>query len=180
MKLRSILLVLSLLAVLSASTGGYLYYSSVKEAAFKTAKRQAVTHVEMLSKNLFSFLSENIRPARTLAGMKALRTALIRLDDDSLARANAILDHFNKTLVTDVVYLMNQSGITIASSNRDSPNSFMGKNFDFRPYFQQALDGAPSTYLALGTTSGVRGVYFSHPIYVEGQDAPAGVVVIKG
>ena len=42
MKLRVILLVLSLLALLSASTGGYFYYSSLKEAALLEAERQAV------------------------------------------------------------------------------------------------------------------------------------------
>ena len=48
MKLRLILLVLSLLAFLSASTGGYLYYSSIKEFAFKEAERQAVARVQTI------------------------------------------------------------------------------------------------------------------------------------
>jgi hypothetical protein len=58
MKLRLILLVLSLLAFLSASTGGYFYYSSLKESAFKEAERQAVARVQTIKKNLSSFLSE--------------------------------------------------------------------------------------------------------------------------
>jgi C4-dicarboxylate-specific signal transduction histidine kinase len=41
--------------------------------------------------------------------------------------------------------------------------------FDFRPYFQQAIMGKPSTYLGLGTASGRRGAYFSHPIFVSEQ-----------
>jgi len=57
MKLRIILLVLSLLAFLSASTGGYFYYSSIKESAFNEAERQAVARLEMIKKNLSSFLS---------------------------------------------------------------------------------------------------------------------------
>jgi C4-dicarboxylate-specific signal transduction histidine kinase len=58
-------------------------------------------------------------------------------------------------------------------------DSFVGKNFAFRPYFQQAVKGVPSTYLALGTTSGKRGAYYSHPVYVKGQSSPIGVIVIK-
>jgi len=54
MKLRLILLVLSLLAFLSASTGGYLYYSSIKESALKEAERQAVARVQTIKKNLSS------------------------------------------------------------------------------------------------------------------------------
>jgi C4-dicarboxylate-specific signal transduction histidine kinase len=49
---------------------------------------------------------------------------------------------------------MDHEGNTIASSNRNNPDSFVGQNFDFRPYFQQAIQGIPATYLALGTTSG--------------------------
>jgi C4-dicarboxylate-specific signal transduction histidine kinase len=41
--------------------------------------------------------------------------------------------------------------------------------FDFRPYFQLAILGRPSTDLALGTASGRRGTYFSHPIFVSEQ-----------
>ncbi len=179
MKLRSILLVLSVLAFLSASTGGYLYYLSLKEAAVKEADRQALTNVEMITRNLSFFLSEYIKPVRTLAGMSALTDVLLQRDDAFLAASNNVLDHFKETLDVEVCYLMDQLGNTIASSNRNDPDSFLGNNFGFRPYFQQAMDGAPSTYLALGTTSSRRGVYFSHPIYETGRDAPVGVVVIK-
>jgi hypothetical protein len=64
MRLRLILLSLALLAFLSAAIGGYLYYSSVKEAVFNEAERQAQTHLVMMKKNLSSFLAENIKPAR--------------------------------------------------------------------------------------------------------------------
>jgi len=76
MKLRLILLVLSLLAFLSASTGGYLYYSSLKKSAFMEAERQAVARVQAIKKNLSSFLSENIKPVRALAGIKELKCHL--------------------------------------------------------------------------------------------------------
>ena len=180
MKLRLILLVLSLLAFLSASIGGYLYYSSLKKSAFMEAERQAVARVQAIKKNFSSFLSENIKPVRALAGMKELRQILIRPDDDTaLENANAILDHFTETLDVEVCYLMDHGGSTIASSNRDAPDSFVGQNFDFRPYFRQAIQSTPATYLALGTTSGRRGAYYSHPIFENELKNPIGVVVIK-
>ena len=49
MKLRHILLILALMAFLSVSAGGYLYYSSVREAAFNEAGRQAVSRLSWLS-----------------------------------------------------------------------------------------------------------------------------------
>ena len=178
-KLRLILLVLSLLTFLSASTGGYFYYSSLKKSAFQEVERQAASHAEMIKKNLSSFLSENIKPSKTLAGMDEFIAALTKPNDDSIAKANAMLDHFNASLKTDVCYLMDTNGNTIASSNRRDPDSFVGDNFSFRPYFQKAIQGTPATYLALGVTSDKRGVYYSHPVNKKGQKHPMGVVVIK-
>ncbi|MCW8885985.1 MAG: PAS domain S-box protein [Motiliproteus sp.] len=75
------------------------------------------------------------------------------------------------------VYLMAQDGTTIASSNWQQVNSFVGRNFNYRPYFKQALSGNPGRYFALGTTSKKRGYYFSHPVTVE--ELIIGVVVVK-
>ena len=179
MKLRSILLILSLLAFLSASTGGFLYYSALNDSAFKEAERQARSRLDMITKNLSSFLSENIKPVSTLAGMTELGSALAARDEAAMQAANNLLDHFNATLGADVCYLMDRTGLTIASSNRGEPDSFVGQNFAFRPYFQQAIRDIPATYLAQGTASGKRGAYFSHPVYAGNPARPAGVAVIK-
>lgn len=179
MKLRIILLVLSLLGFLSASTGGYLYYSSLKEAAFREANRQSSANLDLIKKNLFAYLSENVKPVKALARMEALLEMLVRPGDVSQHRANTILDLYKEALEVDVCYLMNYEGTTIASSNRDAPDSFLGKNFAFRPYFQEAIHSAPATYLALGVTSKKRGVYHSFPIFEKGGDVPIGLVVIK-
>ena len=75
------------------------------------------------------------------------------------------------------IYLMAPTGITLSASNWDQSNSFVGKNFHFRPYFQQAMAGQQGRYFALGSTSRKRGYYFSHP--VRSADAVVGVVVVK-
>jgi PAS domain S-box-containing protein len=179
MKLRIILIVLSLLAFLSASIGGFLYYSSLKESAFEQAERQAALEAERIKTGLSSFLSENLRSVKALAGLEELKQALSSKDDDVLAVANLMLDHFNNSLGADVCYLMDYKGNTVASSNRNAADSFVGENFAFRPYWRQAIQGDPATYMALGITSKKRGVYYSHPVYGDGGDSPKGVAVIK-
>ena len=179
MKLRLIFFVLSLLVFLSAVTGGYLYYNSLKKAAFKEAEHHAVTRVEIIQKNLSTFLSENIKPVRTLAGMSQLAELLVDGGAEAKAQTNILLDHFKSALRADVCYLMNYDGVTVASSNRNDSDSFVGKNFAFRPYFQGAVDGSPASYLALGTTSGKRGVYCSYPVFAGSEELPLGVAVIK-
>jgi PAS domain S-box-containing protein len=179
MKLRTILLVLSLLAVASASTGGYLYYASLKESVFLEAERQAAMRVNTLRKSIASYLTENIKPVRALARMDAMSKVLGHAGEEAVRRANRILDLFQRALEVDVCYLMDRQGETVASSNRGAPDSFVGKNFAFRPYFQHAIRGDAATYLALGVTSNKRGIYYSYPVYENSGGPEIGVVVIK-
>ncbi|MBC2711336.1 MAG: PAS domain S-box protein [Desulfosarcina sp.] len=179
MKLRSILRILSLLAFLSAGVAGYLYYSLLKDYAFQEAERSALNRLQATKKNLSAFFSENTKPVRVMAGMTPLVDALVHMDPQTLNAANALLDLFKKTLDVEVCYLMDIRGNTIASSNRNDADSFVGMNFSFRPYFQDAMQGLPGTYLALGTTSRKRGAYYSYPVYRESADTPIGIAVIK-
>lgn len=180
MKLRVILIALASLAFLSVWIGGYLYYSSLKESAFEEAYREVVSHANTIKNHISSFLFENQKSVRALAGLKELQQALSKKkDDNSLAKANSILDHFKNALAVDVCYLMDHDGTTIASSNRNAADSFIGKNYACRPYFLQAIHGSTDIYMALGITSRKRGIYYSHPVYGEGKDTPIGVAVVK-
>jgi PAS domain S-box-containing protein len=179
MKLRRILSVLALLAFLSASIGGYLYYHSLREFAFKEAERQGGLHAKEIRNRVSLALSENQKAINALSSLKELQIALLRPNEANLTKANLELDHFHDALEVSVCYLMDKDGNTIASSNRNDPDSFVGKNYGFRPYFRQAIKGTTAVYMALGVTSIKRGVYFSHPVYVAGKESALGVVVIK-
>jgi PAS domain S-box-containing protein len=179
MSLRRILLVLCLLSFLSAATGGALYFSALRRAALHEAERKAFTNLELIHTSLNAFLTEHRKPVATLASIREIRNALRFNRPAEIDKANIMLDQFVTTLDADVCYLMDQKGLTIASSNRDDPDSFVGQNFAFRPYFRQALEGRRGTYLALGTTSGKRGVYHSFPVRDDPDGPPIGVAVIK-
>lgn len=179
MKLRVILIILSLLAFLSAATAGHLYYSSSKRMAIQEADRQAALRTEATRENLSSRLAEYLKSAKALAGLEELRRVLTGGEHHPLTKVNALLDHFRGTLGVDVCYLMNTTGDTVASSNRNAPDSFVGENYAFRPYFRRAMRGKPAIYMALGITSKKRGVYYSHPVYGASPGSPLGVVVIK-
>lgn len=90
---------------------------------------------------------------------------------------NAYLKKINTLLHSSDIYVMTPDGTTIAASNYDSDLSFVGENFSYRPYFQEAMKGGPGRFFALGTTSLKRGYYFSSP--VRDQDTVRGVVVFK-
>ncbi|NQT70104.1 MAG: PAS domain S-box protein [Desulfobacteraceae bacterium] len=179
MKIRTILIILASLSFISMSSGGYLYYSSLKESGLKEAHREAGSRTKIIADHIASNLSEYQKSVKALAGLRELKQLLASNDANNLEKANKILDHFKNVLDVSICYIMDHTGNTIASSNRNSPDSFVGKNYSFRPYFLQAIQGNPAIYMALGVTSGKRGVYFSHPIYGELDKTPLGVVVIK-
>ena len=74
---------------------------------------------------------------------------------------------------------MDKSGKTIASSNRDAPDSFVGQSYAFRPYFKQAIKGNTGRYFAVGVTSKAPGYYVSRPVRAARGKAIMGVAVIK-
>jgi PAS domain S-box-containing protein len=178
-KLRVILVVLSFLSFLSVSVAGYVYFRSLQNSAAKESEKDSALQAERIRNGVSSFLAGNLKTARALAGLKEMGEVLSRPRGPSLARANAVLDHFRDALEADVCYVMDRDGMTVASSNRDAPDSFVGHNFAFRPYWKQAIRGTPATYMAQGVTSNVRGVYFSHPVYGDPAAPPVGVAVIK-
>ncbi|MCP4022558.1 MAG: PAS domain-containing protein [Desulfobacteraceae bacterium] len=179
MRLRSIIFILAVFAFLLATIGGWLYYYSFRKAAFQKFDRNAASRLRLLNGQLSSFLSEHIKPVKALAGIKELGLALDKTNLETIYQANQILDHFTQALDIEVSYLLDQKGVTLCSSNRNEHDSFVGNNFSFRPYYREAIKGKFATYLALGTTSGKRGVYYSYPVYSQDNKTIIGVVVIK-
>ncbi|MFD1746761.1 ATP-binding protein [Rhizobium helianthi] len=105
--------------------------------------------------------------------------ALILAPNDPVRRhaTNLYLANINALLSSSDIYMLTMDGETIAASNFDLPTSFVGQNFSYRPYFQEAAEGKQSRFYALGTTSAKRGYYFSSPIEIGGKIL--GVIVFK-
>ena len=78
------------------------------------------------------------------------------------------------------VYLVNPNGI-IKSSWDTVGVPLTGVDVKFRPYFQIAMQGKMNIYAAIGTTTGMRSLYFAAPLYNEvSANAPIiGAVVAR-
>lgn len=96
-------------------------------------------------------------------------------DPDAL---NARLGQFVAEAELDAIYLMDPSGLTISASNADQSSSFVGQNYGFRPYFQDALRGQQGRFYAIGATTGLPGYFIADAVASDGG-SPAGVVAIK-
>ena len=98
-------------------------------------------------------------------------------DGDAVDGLNRYLEEINQSTGAADTYLMNGDGLTLAASNWRSERPFVGRNFAFRPYFQQAIAGQLGRYFALGNTSQQRGYYFASAVQAGGEIV--GVVVVK-
>lgn len=80
-----------------------------------------------------------------------------------------------------IAYLMDKNGNVVVSSNEDTPTSLTGKNYAFRPYFKEALEGKKIIYPAVGVTTNERGIYYASPVYktTDVSKEIIGVLVIK-
>jgi len=106
-----------------------------------------------------------------------VRMLRVQANSNDLLRANRLLSEINRILGTRDSYLMNGDGLTVASSNWASQRSFIGGNFNYRPYFKIAIAGGLGQYFALGTTSKRRGFFYSYP--VRHKERILGVIVVK-
>ncbi len=91
---------------------------------------------------------------------------------------NLRLEGFANQAGLDAIYLMDATGLTIAASNHADPGSFIGQNYAFRPYLQQALSGQQGRFYAIGTTTGLPG-YFIADAVRDAQGEVLGVIAIK-
>ncbi len=159
--------------------GGSLYYFSMKKSAVAELHKETADTLDDMAGRISLYFEYYQKIAASLSGLKEIRRALVIKRGSTLSEANAILSQFQKNIGVEVCYLIDRSGTTIASSNDDTRENIIGKNYAFRPYFTSALAGDPTVYMALGVTSGKRGVYYSHPIHDESRSKVIGVIVLQ-
>lgn len=110
-----------------------------------------------------------------LATNEEFRRILSEPSSDALVGwMNRYLEYISAMTGALDTYIMDPGGLTLAASNWNTEKPFVGRNFSYRPYFQDAMRGQLGRYFALGTTSNKRGYYFAYP--VRHYDYPAGPV----
>ena len=97
-------------------------------------------------------------------------------DRERVASANRYLELVSHAAGAEALYVMDGGGLTLAASNWAEPQSFVGWNYSFRPYFLNALTDGSGHYYGQGVTTGRTGYYLSVRVAGGGR---WGVVVVK-
>ncbi|KMK67103.1 ATP-binding protein [Puniceibacterium sp. IMCC21224] len=91
--------------------------------------------------------------------------------------ANRYLETIAAESGASQLYLLDQSGTTIASSNWNEAGSFVGYDYSFRPYFGDAMQTGLGRFYAIGVTTGRPGYFMSTRIDLP--DGHRAVMVVK-
>ncbi|WP_213781817.1 ATP-binding protein [Caballeronia sp. dw_276] len=91
---------------------------------------------------------------------------------------NRYLAEVNAGAHASAIYVIDLDGKTIAASNWNRPDSFVGENYSYRPYFVDALRTGSGRFYGLGTVSRTPGYYYATRIH-DADGTKVGVVVIK-
>lgn len=106
-----------------------------------------------------------------------LLDTLRRRDPAATDRMNGKLAMLAQRTGAPVIYLLDRDGMTVSASNAGTAESFVGRDYRFRPYFVRAMRQGAAEYFAVGNVSGRPGLFLARRIGTAGD--PAGAIVVK-
>jgi two-component system C4-dicarboxylate transport sensor histidine kinase DctB len=145
--------------------------------AYTDLNKQSNSHLNHLIFYIESTLGRYEKIPDVLAKHPLLQQVLDRPDNGNRERLNLLLEEIGGVTQASDIYLIDKTGLTLASSNWQSEHTFIGMDFSFRPYFQQAIKGQSARYYAVGLSSNKRGYYFASPVVNKGE--VIGVIAVK-
>ncbi|MGH1430935.1 MAG: bifunctional diguanylate cyclase/phosphodiesterase [Neptuniibacter sp.] len=178
MKLRCILLFLTLFSCLTALVGVFFFYQQSVNSNIAREEQSAETTARLIAVKLDTAIESFIKASRTLSSLPDIVGTMSEYDEQGYIKSKFLLYQFCDKGQASLCYLLKPDGLTVVDNRGPDQNSLEGNNYTFRPYFSEALKQGGYVYAALGTVTKKRGLYFSRRI--ENEDAATlGVAVIK-
>ncbi|MDT8879418.1 ATP-binding protein [Halomonas saccharevitans] len=153
-----------------------------RDQALEQLRQDAENELRLSAEGLVGHLSRHDYLPELLASREMVKRFLAAPDAQDAMPLNRLLDRFRATAGVSDIYLLDREGDTLAASNWHRPRTFIGQNYAFRRYYQEAISGRPGRFYGLGVQSRERGYYFSAPVWLEDTDPDAtadGVMVVK-
>jgi two-component system C4-dicarboxylate transport sensor histidine kinase DctB len=174
---RRLLVLLMLLAGLAAVCA--LTWSIAWRRGIDELRLNAATRAERTSNTLKSTLDHYEYLPYLLSRHPFVQDVLADTTAPNVDRANRYLEDLNRHARATATYLITSKGLCVAASNWRQPDSFVGAEYLFRPYFIDAIKGDTGRFFGLGTVSREPGYFISQPVFKEGSKEILGVAVVK-
>jgi len=146
-----------------------------------TLRRNAAIRGDRMTAALSSTL-ERYESLPYLIGRHPLvQDVLVEQHPDLVTKANHYLEDVNYQARATASYIIRDDGLCVAASNWRGPDSFVGVEYRFRPYFVDAIKGGVGRFFGIGTISHDPGYYISQPVRLDGRadGRIVGVAVVK-
>lgn len=168
---------LLLLAVLAGSVG-YATYRWSEAREYAALQQMGKHRLDLYAASLDREIEKYAYFPNTL-GLEPSVLNLLRHPEDKrlVAEANLYLEQLNARAGTLSIYVLDKHGKVMATSNWQRPDSFLGEDLSYRPYYRDAITDGYGRFFGVGTTVGEPGYYLSSAI---GRTADIqGVAVVK-
>lgn len=149
--------VIVFLGALAAFAAMYMTEGAVSRIALKHTRMVVAQQEAIISR----VMTDATSFARHVGSQQLLIDYLQQADPQEQDPALlAYISNFTTSAQYQAIYIMDDTGETLVSTDP----TFVGQNYAFRTYFQEAIAGKPSVDAAIGVTSKKFGYYFSYPI----------------
>ncbi|MCD2172503.1 sensor histidine kinase [Rhizobium sp. C4] len=148
-----------------------------RDAAVADLLAQGRTEINLKSALLRSVLERPRALPLVLSQDRDVSDALLTRSASDVDRLNRKLEALVTGTKAAVIYVTNDRGVAIASSNWQEKTSFVGSDYSFRAYFRDAMANGAGEQFALGSVSNRPGLYISNRVLSDGR--MLGVVVVK-
>lgn len=167
----------------SLSFAGIIIAGLVVWLAVNSTETLAISQLQQTSQARLALYESTLRAAvdryRYLPYVVARNHEIVNVvtGNGTVDIANQYLQKVNGRSGAAALYVMDRTGKTVAASNWGTPDSFVGQDYSFRPYFTEAFAGQEGFFYGIGVTTGRSGLFISHPISKSGEIV--GVVAVK-
>ena len=163
-------------AALLAAAATFLVWQAAYNTGIAQAERALDQRLQLFARGVESEIDRFRALPPVLARDARIRDVLLA-GPQAAPTANAYLAAVTADTGADVLYVLDATGLTVAASNHATPQSFVGHNYRFRPYFQDALRLGHGRFYAVGVTTGKPGYFLSSTI--RDGERLIGVAVVK-
>ncbi|MFY8105490.1 MAG: sensor histidine kinase [Elstera sp.] len=168
----------AVIGLLAAALGGGLAGRFVENRVLLDLVEAGGHRLDLYALNLRAAIARYDALPYALAHSGDMRSLLVAPTAPAIAEVNQALERLAGEVSVAALYVMDYTGFTLAASNWQTPGSFVGQSYAFRPYFTDAMQGGRGRYYGVGITTGQPG-YFLAARVTDGGGSPLGVVAAK-
>lgn len=168
------------LAAILTLACGWLVYVRTLDSAIQDLRGSARHRLDLYASSLEREIDKYAN-FPYVVGLDASVMALFDNPEDALMRQrnNVYLQQLNQRAGTLAIYLLDTSGRVIATSNWNRPDSFLGRDLSYRPYYKNAAVDKIERFYGIGTTNNEPGYFLSTALHSHGEVKGIGVVKVS-